>query len=443
MSQMKPYCFKCGAELDPDAIYCPECGRLQRSMVVRSVDPNAPRAPGPPPPPPGAPPEQPPIAFYPDREPQPAPPVEPYPDQSQPYPDAGWHNPDQVDPYAQQPYADQGWQGDEQADGYAESAQAWPAPAEQEHDTEQAAGNVYAQHEYQEQPYSDPSWSEPGQDAYQQEPAAYDYAQPTGETYEQYQAPGYEDPEPPPPPEPTYTPAERTYTPPEPTYAPAEPVYSSSAPIPGGSHGPLPPPPPSGGYGPPPSRPYALSTYNPGASYGPPSRPRAFRIATLMGAILLGLFLVAFAIGHLLGGGGSAPSAATEQNAQPTAAPTAQPTATPAATPARTATPAQGITGSARFVRVSSSITAKCSTAQGCPVEVVLKNNGGAGSGSVTVTLSDGSNKPLATFTGPIPTTEAGATATVNGYATGEQLGPYLVTGGTVYITSVDVKSGG
>jgi hypothetical protein len=38
MSQMKPYCFKCGAELDPDTIYCPVCGRLQRSMVVRKVE---------------------------------------------------------------------------------------------------------------------------------------------------------------------------------------------------------------------------------------------------------------------------------------------------------------------------------------------------------------------------------------------------------------------
>src|SRR5947209_17874673 len=46
MSQMKAYCFKCGAELDPEAIVCPSCGRLQRSMVVRSVEaePGAPAA---------------------------------------------------------------------------------------------------------------------------------------------------------------------------------------------------------------------------------------------------------------------------------------------------------------------------------------------------------------------------------------------------------------
>ena len=44
MSQMKAFCFKCGAELDPEAIVCPSCGRLQRSMVVRNVGP----APAPP-----------------------------------------------------------------------------------------------------------------------------------------------------------------------------------------------------------------------------------------------------------------------------------------------------------------------------------------------------------------------------------------------------------
>src|SRR5258707_15844398 len=38
MSQMKAYCFKCEAEMDPEAIVCPSCGRLQRSMVVKSVE---------------------------------------------------------------------------------------------------------------------------------------------------------------------------------------------------------------------------------------------------------------------------------------------------------------------------------------------------------------------------------------------------------------------
>lgn len=42
MSQIKPYCFKCGAELEPDAIRCPHCGRLQRSMVVRDAGPAQP-----------------------------------------------------------------------------------------------------------------------------------------------------------------------------------------------------------------------------------------------------------------------------------------------------------------------------------------------------------------------------------------------------------------
>jgi hypothetical protein len=39
MSQMTPYCFKCGAELEPETIRCPHCGRLQRSMVVRGAGP--------------------------------------------------------------------------------------------------------------------------------------------------------------------------------------------------------------------------------------------------------------------------------------------------------------------------------------------------------------------------------------------------------------------
>ena len=65
MSQMKPYCFKCGAELEPEAIYCPECGRLQRSMVVRSVDPNDQGAP--PAPYSGSSHEQP-YQLYPDRD---------------------------------------------------------------------------------------------------------------------------------------------------------------------------------------------------------------------------------------------------------------------------------------------------------------------------------------------------------------------------------------
>src|SRR5215472_13648930 len=115
MSQMKPYCFKCGAELEPDAIYCPECGRLQRSMVVRAVEPGQG---APPAPPPGKREEQP-ISFYPNRDAQPAQPAEYQPDQSTYYPEAAPQHPDQRDPYAEQQYPDQGWYRPEETAAHA------------------------------------------------------------------------------------------------------------------------------------------------------------------------------------------------------------------------------------------------------------------------------------------------------------------------------------
>src|SRR6266700_6167359 len=109
MSQMKPYCFKCGAELEPEAIYCPECGRLQRSMVVRTAPPassGAPPAPSPRPAP-GQP-----YEFSPGRE---APPAGPGPDPSTYSPDAAPHQPDQPAPYGEPHQSEQGWHAGEQA----------------------------------------------------------------------------------------------------------------------------------------------------------------------------------------------------------------------------------------------------------------------------------------------------------------------------------------
>ena len=40
-----------------------------------------------------------------------------------------------------------------------------------------------------------------------------------------------------------------------------------------------------------------------------------------------------------------------------------------------------------------------------------------------------------------MPETDAGQTAQVSGYATGDQLGAYLRGGGIVFIKSVEVKS--
>src|SRR5947208_2255193 len=138
MSQMKPYCFKCGAELDPEAIYCPECGRLQRSMVVRAVEPDAPSAP--PTPRPDAPREEP-FHFYPDREAPPAQPADAHADQASYQQDPSWQQPDQPDPYAPQ-YTDQGWAGEQPqpapggADQYGHDA--WAS------DAQHGADQVYA-----------------------------------------------------------------------------------------------------------------------------------------------------------------------------------------------------------------------------------------------------------------------------------------------------------
>jgi hypothetical protein len=76
-------------------------------------------------------------------------------------------------------------------------------------------------------------------------------------------------------------------------------------------------------------------------------------------------------------------------------------------------------------------------------VTVTLKNNGQRGGGTVTVTLTDaeGGGNTIATFTGPIPTTDAGGTVQVSGWANGDQLPNYLKGGGIVYLTTVDIKN--
>src|SRR5215472_3232221 len=156
MSQMKPYCFKCGAELDPDAIYCPECGRLQRSMVVRTGDPD-PSTPGPPPTTYSGASHDQPYHFYPDRD-------APAAEQAGP----AEQHPDQQDPYAQQQYSEHDWRGGPPTDGYGEQAPY----------TEAGGDQVYARQDYDQQQ----SWSETGygqhdangyggQPAYGQDPA--------------------------------------------------------------------------------------------------------------------------------------------------------------------------------------------------------------------------------------------------------------------------------
>jgi hypothetical protein len=511
MSQMKPYCFKCGAELDPDAIYCPECGRLQRSMVVRAVEPGAPSAP--PAPHPGSPQQQP-YPFYPDREAPAAPERgEPHADQSYHYPDAARQYPDQQDPYAQQPYSEHGWDGTEPAE-QGQGHDQWAAQADPAAYQDHQGDHVYAREEYQQdyqdqgdaglqqQPYGETSWADyqqpqqygteqPQQYGTEYDNAAYGgqdhggYGQPAPAEYNATAQhpesepdgwrhepaagtePWHAQPDPYSAPEPApYTRRDPAYHEPMPSAPPAEPeyepppppVYSSAAPVPAGSTYPTYPPPSAPAYGPPlsasrygrppGSNPYAPTTYDSGG-YGdqPAATSSPFRIVALAAAVLLGLFLVGFGIGHLLGVGSSpsSPAATAQRPGAPTVAPTTQPTSTPLSTPSAAATPTagQGITGNAKFQKTGASIPGTCSTAQGCPIQVSAKNTGDSGSGSVSVTLSDGGGNQIATFTGPVPVTDAGATVTVNGYATGDGLGAYLRSGGTVYITNVTFTGGG
>jgi zinc-ribbon domain len=481
MSQMKPYCFKCGAELDPEAIYCPECGRLQRSMVVRAVEPGATS------PPPAQHPDtahEQPFQFYPDQEAPAAEPAEAQPDQASHYPDSAWHQPDQPDPHAQQQYADQGWQAGEQQDheSWAAEPEQYPEPAPEQYPepapeqypepAPDAGDHVYAHQADPEPAPHEESWSESGYQGHgHEDPVGHDHAatadpQPGyGHAEHAYEEPsagqaqqpwqraseephGRREPSPAPPepprrpdtwqkrPEPT------AYPPPEPTaHPPPEPIYSSPwAAAPGGGYRPYTPP--TSRYGGPPANPYA-PPYRPDAG-DQRQGPGPLRIIALVAAGLLALFLVGFGIGHVLGvgSGSQAPSgAAPQRTAEPSAAATTAPTATAAPTP----TSGQGIVGNAKFARVSSTIPGRCTAAQGCPIQVTLKNNGERGSGSVTVTLSDAASggNTLGTFTGPIPVTDAGATVQVTGFANGDQLPAYLRSGGTVYITSVDIRNGG
>jgi len=182
MSQMKPFCFKCGAELDPDAIHCPECGRLQRSMTVRAVDANAP-----PPPYSGSSQDQP-YQFYPDRE-APTQQAEP----ATQHPDAAPQHPDQHDPYAQR-YPEHAWGEEQQTDVYGERTPYG----------EQGEDRVYAQQDYQQPPRDDEWGSDPSyqhgqtQPGYGQQDPAYGHDPGYGQQEPGYgqQEPGYGQQEP-------------------------------------------------------------------------------------------------------------------------------------------------------------------------------------------------------------------------------------------------------
>ena len=181
--------------------------------------------------------------------------------------------------------------------------------------------------------------------------------------------------------------------------------------------------------------PYTLDEWRPPTS----RRPVWLYLVAIAGVGLLGLFAVGFVIGKVLGGSAS-PAASTPPTQQSAAVATATPASQPSAQPSSAATPDQG-TGTASFQKLGAVIPAGCTTKQGCPVRVTLKNTGGRGGGTVMVTLADDSGKDIATFTGPIPVTDPAATVEVDGYATGANLNTYLIAGGLVHITKVTVSS--
>ena len=451
MSQMKPYCFKCGAELDPEAIYCPDCGRLQRSMVVRAAG-SGPRSEPPAPPVPPVPPQD--SESYADQPQHPdqsqpyAEQAEPQPGQQAPSDDRGWFpaggghqvaEPDPDDervyaqrPFPEQPYAGQPYPAQEypeqpyqapddvygaQGDAYAGESHGY-VPPEPTHAPEEG---MYApqepassEHGYQGQGYPEQGYPEQGYPEQSYPEQGYpEQGYPEQSYPEQGYSPGY--------PEQRYDYSGRQYT---------EPDQTSS----------------SGGY---PSDhdttystlsdPYALEEWQ-----RPPARRQRswVRLAAIAVAGLTGLFLVGFAIGKVFGGSGGPETSQAPLQQQSAIVATPTPSTQSSATPAATATPDQG-TGTASFQKVGADIPGQCSTRQGCPIRVTVKNTGGRGAGTVSVTLTDqpSGGNTVATFSGPIPVTAPGETVMVTGYATGDRLPDYLRNGGTVYISNVSIKN--
>ena len=409
MSQMKPYCFKCGAELDPEAIYCPDCGRLQRSMVVRAVE-TGPRTgrQAPPPPVPPVPPQggrsyadQ---SQYPDPSQQHSDQAEAHPGQQEPQDDLGWYpagggnqavEPESAAddrvyaqrPYPQQPFPEQPYPAQE----YPE--QPYQAPDDSyaaENDAHAAPGDSYADpdqtHRLPDQAYAaqEPPAAEHG--SFESGYPEHGYPQ---QTYPEHGYPEQDHPEQGYPeqayPEQAYP--EQGY--PEQSYSQEGYTYPGQQyPEPSGSasdgysgaqdatYGSL-------------SDPYGLEEWQRSSARRQPSRVRLVALAV---AGLVGLFLVGLGIGKVVGGSGSpagpadtvsSQRSAPEGTAQP---PTTQPTAPPAAT----VTPNQG-TGTATFQRVSGPGIphGQCSTKLGCPIQVTLKNSGERGGGTFSLTLTD------------------------------------------------------
>jgi hypothetical protein len=176
--------------------------------------------------------------------------------------------------------------------------------------------------------------------------------------------------------------------------------------------------------------------------YGPPqapppdgSRRSPARLLAIVGASILGLFLIGLALGHACTG----PTRSTAVVGPIVSVAPTQPSSgtTPSSTPSSRSSAEPG---AATWARVSSDIPGgHCTTAQGCPVTGTFKNNGGRGGGTATFSLLDSGGNVVGTYTAQLPATDGGATADVSGYANGDQLPDYLKSGGLVTLR-VDVK---
>jgi hypothetical protein len=487
MNQMKPYCFKCGAELDPDTIYCPVCGRLQRSMVVRNV--GAGGAAG--------------AQAQGGIRRQEATSAQGYPSQVtghgyrpqaeqayEPATEEGYGEGVHEQHYYQSHYEphDQHYaQANEQPYPQVEQGQEYLDDQPPEAEGEHAHYGAVGQHSYQPTYDAYEQGPDPGYDldSYASRPESYPYDQeyapeqsgdhqqpyassPSAAEAQEHPEAGYapqipeepsypypeghpgwqaptEPPPPPPPPPPRFVPFASSSTaegqmPPSPpggarppSYAVAggpQPAPGAELPVPGG--------PPTSNL---PER-LAYPSYQEAGT----SRPNWMRRFAMGVAGLLVLFLIGLGIGHLFGGSSSTPTGSqssrftqlpSQAPVQPQATAPAQTQPTPVAPPTPVPSAAPTVTGSATWHTVNAQILngGKCSISQGCEAGGTFRNTGGLGNGVVTFNITDRSYQTVyASCTVPLPQTDTGGTATVSCWANSDQLDQLFNSNPNAYI---------
>jgi hypothetical protein len=431
MSQMKPYCFNCGAELDPDAIHCPACGRLQRSIVVRNQEDEGARE--------GdaggqgyAQPEPP--GYYEQPEPGYQGPYQPSSAEEQ-----GYYGRSEPDPY----HPDQGQQPYFGGDQYYQPEQ---QPAEEASEEAPYYQGYTGYPRYEPQQYEPQgTGAEPGQP----EPAygSQEQGYPPTSGYGAY--PGYARPEAEQAsgeaPSEARSPFER-----QPAPGAGQPVYSSpftaAEPQSTSTY--------SGGWQPSsqpssdrpayratePSRPDPF-TYS--TAYGPPPQapesPNWARRIAIGVAGLFCLFVIGFALTHLMGRANQtaannpnlAPTPPTTASRSPAGAGGATPTTAtnpgPSPTPplyGTTPSPQPSLSGNAtwRLVRAQFMNGGRCTTSQGCELQGTFTNAGGQGVGQATFNLTDqAGDTTYASCSVPLDSSQ-GNQVTVSCYANSPQL---------------------